>query len=505
MSQRVSRRAVLRGVGGIAVSLPVLECMLNSHGTALAQSGAMLPKRYGIVFAGQAIGGDNWADDSFVIKGVRTTEAGHFIVPPEVGAGYSTTTPLKPLDALKGDVSLLSGLQIPYNKNSTDGAAVPPAGAYRDFHGGGSSPLLCGTRSMSSSFRAASITSDQIVAGLSAAPMGSLVYRAQPSWYLSGSDFSGRQYISYGANGAIEAQVSPKVAYQALFGNFTPMGSQAQAQQVFDQLARKSVLDSILVKSNSLLNRVSAADKLRLSKHFDELRALETKIAAGPMMSAGQCQLPAHPGDDPTTGGDNAGSGADMIGTNTGYSDEHTRSRLLADLIHMAFVCDLTRSATLQVTSFQSHMNMFTVTNGLGYPILADLHEVGHNGDPNNKGQLPVSLCLQWHISHYAYLVDKLKNTPEGAGSVLDNSAIIFMPEAGHGTQLNDGVSLDATHSVEKMVLLVAGRAGGLKAGVHIPTAGRHPGSVLISAMRAVGYTGNTFGEVTGGVTEMFA
>lgn len=505
MSQRVSRRTVLRGIGGIAVSLPVLECMLNSHGTALAQSGAALPKRYGIVFAGQAIGGDDWADDSFVIKGVRTTEAGHFIVPKEVGAGYSTTTPLKPLDALKADVSVLSGLQIPFNKNSTEGNAVPPAGAYRDFHGGGSSPLLCGTRSMSSSFRAMSITSDQFVAGLSAAPMGSLVYRAQPSWYLSGSTFSGRQYMSYDANGAIEAQVSPKVAYQALFGNFTPMGGQAQAAQVFDQLARKSVLDSILVKSNSLLNRVSAADKLRLSKHFDELRALETKIAAGPMTSAGQCQLPAQPGDDPATGVVNAGAGSDLIGTNTGYSDEHTRSRLLADLIHMAFVCDLTRSATLQVTVFQSHMNMFTITNGLGYPILADLHEVGHNGDPNNKGQLPVSLCLQWHISHYAYLVDKLKNTPEGAGSVLDNSAIIFMPEAGHGTQLNDGVSPNATHSVEQMVLLVAGRAGGLKAGVHLPTAGRHPGSVLISAMRAVGYAGDTFGEVTGGVTEMFA
>jgi hypothetical protein len=202
-------------------------------------------------------------------------------------------------------------------------------------------------------------------------------------------------------------------------------------------------------------------------------------------------------------GGNNAGSGSDTIATNTGYSDEATRARLLADLIHMAFVCDITRVATLQITVFQSHMNVFPLSDGLGLPIHADLHETGHNGDAMTRGQIPVSTCLQWHISHYAYLLNKLKNTPEGAGNVLDNSAIIFMPEAGHGQQLNDASSPNATHSVEKMVLLVAGRAGGLKPGRHIATAQAHPGQVLVSAMQAVGYTKNTFGEVTGTVAEL--
>ena len=117
---------------------------------------------------------------------------------------------------------------------------------------------------------------------------------------------------------------------------------------------------------------------------------------------------------------------------------------------------------------------------------------------------MPVSTCLQWHIAHYAYLLDKLKSTPEGAGNVLDNSAIIFMPEAGHGTQLNDATSPNATHSVEKMVLLVGGRAGGLKPGRHIATRAAHPGQVLVSAMQAAGYTGNTFGEVTGALPDLF-
>jgi hypothetical protein len=101
-------------------------------------------------------------------------------------------------------------------------------------------------------------------------------------------------------------------------------------------------------------------------------------------------------------------------------------------------------------------------------------------------------------------LLDKMKQTEEGAGTLLDNSAVIFMPEAGHGVQLNDAASVNQTHSVEKMVLLVGGRAGGLKPGRHIASAGAHPAQVLLSAMQAVGHTGDKLGEVSGTVAELF-
>jgi len=504
---RLSRRTVLRGLGGVAVGLPVLECMLDGNGEALAQS-VPLPKRYAIVFAGQAIGGDDWADNTSIVAGKRSTDTAAFIVPPETGAGYTVTLPLKPLADLNlmGDFSLVSGLRIPYSASSVDAADVPAAGAFRDFHGGGAGPLLCGTRSQSSSFTCRSATSDQIVAGFNKpGSIGALVVRAQPAWYLSGSSFSGRQYISYRGNAdPIEAQTSPSIVYHSLFDGFTPVDASARAQHDFDLRARQSVLSLITDKRNRVLGMVGAADKIRLGRHFDEIRDLETRIAAMPPVAGGQCQPPTDPGPDLPVGGNNAGSGSDTIATNTGYSDEATRARLLADLIHMAFVCDITRVATLQVTVFQSHMNVFPLSDALGLPIHADLHETGHNGDAMTRGQIPVSTCLQWHIGHYAYLLNKLKNTPEGAGNVLDNSAIIFMPEAGHGQQLNDASSMNATHSVEKMVLLVAGRAGGLKPGRHIATAQAHPGQALVSAMQAVGYTKNTFGEVTGTVAELF-
>ncbi len=508
---KLSRRTLLSGAG-VAVGLPVLECMLNPRGSALAQ-GSALPLRYAIVFAGQALGGDDHEKNRSRINGELVTREGDFIVPPETGAGYSITTPLRPLAALQDDFSLVSGMRIPYNVSSAEPDDVPEAGAYRDFHGGGAGPLLCGTRSLEATFTCRSITSDQIIADLNQGQtaLPSVVLRAQPSFYLSGYTFAGRHRISYRGDGdPVEAQDSPRTAYQSLFGNFQPDDADAQARFDFDRRARKSVLDLITQKRESLLGRVSSADRVRLEQHFDEIRALEMRIDSL-QLAGGECQALADPGADPAVGGDNAGAGSDSIATNTGYSNEAERTRVMADLIHMAFVCDLTRAATLQITAFQSHMNVYPITGdldspvALGRPFLADLHEVGHNGDAEFRGQLAVSLCLQWHIAHYAYLLDKMKNTPEGDGSLLDHSAVIFMPEAGHGRHLNSPEDTEPkTHSVEDMVLLVAGRAGGLAPGRHIATDGVHPGQCLLSCMNAVGYQGTSFGEVSGTIPELF-
>ena len=76
------RRTLLRGLGGVAVGLPVLECMLNGNGTAYAQAGE-LPKRYAIVFAGQAIGGDAWEEDRHMVAGERSMAVRLELLDPE--------------------------------------------------------------------------------------------------------------------------------------------------------------------------------------------------------------------------------------------------------------------------------------------------------------------------------------------------------------------------------------------------------------------------------------
>lgn len=505
MAFGLNRRTFLRGAGGVAIGLPVLECMLDTHGVAYAGGGA-LPQRFAIVFAGQALGGDGYAKNENRVAGMSFTEEGHFIAPPEVGTGYTVTTPLQPVADLVDDFSIVSNMRIPWSASSTDAGAVPPGGAYRDFHGGGCSPLLSGMRSTAPNFTANGITADQVIAQSNPGILyDSLVLRAQPSWYLSGSSYAGRQYISYtGAQQPVEAQVSPQNAFSTLFGSFTPDDAEEVARLDFELRSRRSVLDLVLAKRDALVGKVGAADRMRLEQHFDELRELEMRIAAIDPGAIPSCALPPDPGPDPEIGGDNAGATSGDIGTNTGYSDEDLRARVLADLIHMAFVCDLSRVATLQVTVFQSHMNVYQLSSDLGLPIRADQHEVGHNGDTENRGQVVVSTILGWHVDIWGHLVRKLKETPEGAGTALDNSAIVFMAEAGHGLQLNDGASPNATHSVEEMVQLTAGRAGGLRPGKHIDTGGAHPVQNLISAMQAVGYEGDSLGEVTGNIPELF-
>ncbi|MEM6996538.1 MAG: DUF1552 domain-containing protein, partial [Myxococcota bacterium] len=196
---------------------------------------------------------------------------------------------------------------------------------------------------------------------------------------------------------------------------------------------------------------------------------------------------------DPAVGGQQNGTSGDGFDTNAGWSDEDVRGRVFSDLIHMAFTCDLTRSVAMLYTMAQSHMNIFPIT-GIGY----DQHELGHGGG----GTAEISQVIAWHIDQFAYLVARLRDTPEGAGTVLDNSALVFQSEAGHGFDPGQGND-NSTHSTQNMVAMIAGRAGGLDAGKHVIATDMHPVHVTNSAMRAVGVDAD-LGEVSGVIDELF-
>jgi hypothetical protein len=93
----------------------------------------------------------------------------------------------------------------------------------------------------------------------------------------------------------------------------------------------------------------------------------------------------------------------------------------------------------------------------------------------------------------------KLQATPEGSASVLDSMATVFTFEGGQGVDPASGDAVSA-HCTDNMAMLVAGGAGGLKGGLHLPSPGLHPANVLLTALRAVGYSSNTLGEISGEV-----
>ena len=99
MALRITRRAALKGLGGVAVTLPALEIMFDRHGQAYAQ-GQPIPKRYLVCFGGQSLGGDG-------------DPVHNDYVPNTVGRGYDLKSALAPLAAVQSEVSVVSGLTIP--------------------------------------------------------------------------------------------------------------------------------------------------------------------------------------------------------------------------------------------------------------------------------------------------------------------------------------------------------------------------------------------------------
>jgi hypothetical protein len=484
---KLGRRSFLKGIGGAIVGLPFLEAMLDSTGRALAGGGGGIPKRYLVCFGGQSLGGDN-------------DPVHNLYVPDTVGADYDLKTALAPLadhGNVKNEITVVSGLEIPQAAE-----IAPPGGWSQSFHINTLSPLFSGMRRDGTGPVVRGPTSDQIVADAIAGEttFKSLVYRVQAAWYLSVSAPYGRDLMSYRLNSSnqpvgIPATVSPQQAWDSLFTGFTPEDPAEAERRNFLLRQRKSVLDLVRGDYERVVARLGGADQRRMQDHFDEIRDLERRVAAISPEEGGNCRRLDDPGEDPAIGGSQTSLGGADYDVNLGYSDEDTRARVFCDLIHMAFACDLSRVGTLMFTMAQSHLNMHPLT-GYNY----DLHEIGHSS-LRTPG---VSNAIAWHMKHFGYLVSRFRDTPEGAGSMLDSMAIVMLHEGGHGFDPTSG-SMYSSHSSQNMACLIAGRAGGLRPGRHVVTDKGHPAQVLITAMNAVGVPTTSLGEVSGTIPALLS
>lgn len=467
LSFRLNRRTLLRGAVGSVVALPWLEIMEPIKSAHAAPAAA---KRYLVCYAGISIGGDG------------DKKPGEF-VPTNVGPNYDLKTALAPLGpaGAQPHVTVVSGMRIPEDDS--------PAG-FDFFHGGIHSPMLTGVRNGSDGSTnpwAMGTSSDQVVADAfvpAALKFKYLPLLVQPTGYRGGP-YKTRDSLSFRMEGGKEARRlgmnnSPKSAYNALFSNFVKPGDAVQvAATDLEWRKRRSVLDRVRTNTQRLMKRLGSIDRRRMEQHLSEVRELEAQIAMRPMADRGaSCdKLEPITEDQP-------------VGTD-GYSNEDVRAKQMCDLMHMAFTCDQTRVGTLMFTMAQSFMK---VTNFLG--IGTDQHELSHYGggaDTNHK----VARAIVWQMKHFAYLVKKLSDTPDVGGSVLDNAAVVFMFEGGHGYGKGDPKKL-TSHSGENMACLVAGRAGGLKAGQHLVATGLHPANVLVTCMNAVGVPTQKLGHVSG-------
>ncbi len=389
---------------------------------------------------------------------------------------------------VKDRISIVSNMSIPVGGDNGIAAGRIGGDSFH-FH---VNPMITGNRQINGLFSSevTGISADQIVAQQHAGEttFDSLSYRAQASFYIPGGGIENviqRTTLSFDqAGNPITARVSPRQAYDSLFTGFAPPDPADAARKRFELSKRKSMLDLVDRNIAGLLPRMGAYDRERLDRHYTEVRALEKLLNATPSDQVGACELLPDPGPDSAVGGNFGNPGG--WNTNDGYSDEDSRAAIFNRLVHMAFVCDLTRSATLMYTMFQSFMNAQPL---VGAPY--NCHELNHRGNQTQLNDFGA-----WHADHFGELVALLRDTPEGDGSVLDQCALVFLVEGGLGP---------GSHTTDNMVALVAGGAGGLRQGEHVVAPnGTHPAQVLISAMNTVGVPQNALGEVQGQIGGLF-
>ncbi|HEY0707207.1 MAG TPA: DUF1552 domain-containing protein, partial [Polyangia bacterium] len=275
---------------------------------------------------------------------------------------------------------------------------------------------------------------------------------------------------------------------------------------VAERLRREdaSVLDLVRGNADRLQTRLGSADKARLARHFEEIRALEMRLGAIPGEvkpttapgAVSSCSKSTKPGPDPAVSVVEAeGSGE------VGYAGEEERAQVMTGLLAKAFACDLTRVATLQYTCVQCFMNVEKLVG-----VKMDLHELAHLSTIQggaDVAQQKVMGMYGWHMKHFAALVTQLKMElgPDGK-PLLDNTVLVFVNEGGLGPA--EGKN-PASHSTDNMMVVIAGGKNlGIKTGRHIVAQNQHPAQVITSAMNAAGVNAPGLGEVPGRFEPLF-
>jgi Protein of unknown function (DUF1552) len=488
-SLQLGRRSFLRGLGGVSIGLPFLECMLDSK-RARAQG---MPRRFAMIYAGQSTG---------FAQPIQ-------FEPSDFGTAFTTTVGTAALNGehgdLRGDVSLVTGLRIPY-AGSNNADDVPPTGRVAGFHDSTRGPLISGVRAYSQDDVSGPSADWLLAPTLGRNP---LIVRAQAEPYRGGE---GRGRISFrDDNGNLAGQdpyVSPRQVWQSLFQGLTPQDPVEAERERLRIQRDQSVLDLVRGSSERLRNRLGVRDRQRLELHFEALRELELRVDAVSPPAIGICERPIDPGADPTVVvvSDDV-VGVDMDGNlrDIGFGREDLRARLMADFVHMAFACGVENNVSFQVSFGQTFINSNFVTG-----LNTDIHELSHYSGGvsgvQDSAQINHAKSVNWHVDTFAYLASKLKGTDEGDGTLLDHTAMVLLFEGGWGYDPESGQGSDddpRAHSSENMSVLVAGRAGGLRPQGHIRVAGGHPAQALLSCMRGVGYEGS-LGEVDNELTELF-
>ena len=437
----LSRRTFLRGAG-TALALPLLDAMIPSM-TALAETPAAPRnlRRIGYVYIPMGCDATRWT-------------------PPGVGRLDELSPTLAPLAPVKEHVTVISNLEL--------------RNAYPGTHATSNSAFLSAARARltESADYYLGTTADQIAA--QQIGRGTQLPSLELSMDLltvAGQCDNGyacvyQNNLSWSSpTTPLPSEAHPRVVFERLFGDGATAAERRAALR-----SRASLLDSVMEEVTRLNNQLGPADRARLAQYLDTIREVERRIQRAEASAA----------DNPLPDLDRP------AGVPSSYADH---ARLMFDLQVLAFQGDVTRVITFQLARETSNRTYPEI--GVPDPH----HPLTHHGnDPAKIAK--VALINRFHVSLFAEFLAKMRATPEGNGTLLDHSLLMYGSGMGNGNQ----------HDHDNLPILVAGGAAGrMRGGRHIRFAQPTPlANLHLTLLDKVGVRIDSFADSRGKMDELF-
>lgn len=397
---RLGRRHFLRGAGSVAIGLPLLEIMADPRDAHADPSGAL--QRFIGVMIPNGVVPDTWFPT--VVDG-QMQLAQSMRAMPEYG--------LPGLEDFQDDLIVFKGIE---NVAGGRGAAAGHIAGLQSFLTG-----------------AELVTEDE---------QGNQLDKSD--WWMSGPSIDQLLVEHWEAQrGAPFAKRSLHIAGRsnkfAFDSSGTPRGISKNVASLFDELfglseltaeereriraERKSVLDGVIGDYEAMKGRVGQVDLQRVEQHLEAIRALEMRLDA-----AVECSIP---------------EGMEFVQPSGGGEWENLPdwADMMQDLLVLAFSCDVTRAATFQCRDIgggQSYLpwlgwGAFIPDNEANY-MAHEHHEMSHRWQNTEEDADKLTLAAQWYTGQTAKLLDKLRATPEGSGTLYDSVILLQGSDVAVGT-----------------------------------------------------------------------
>jgi hypothetical protein len=433
----LSRRTVLRGMGA-AVSLPLLDAMIPA-GTALAKTAAAPKPRLGFFYFPHGAIMEKWT-------------------PEGTGRDFKMSRILEPLEPFRRQLTVVSNIGNKPGESRAVHALVPATWLSCVHPQEGLEPHMAPTVDQ---IAAKYIGQDTPYPSIeTATAQGHGVGSACERGY--GCSYSGT--LSFrNPSTPLPVESNPRQLFLRLFGQGdTPEERRFLAQQT------TSLLDMISGEAASLNRTLGAADRATMDNYLESVREIERRVRNSEHGDLAKLQLPEVPG------------------ATSEKFDEHLN--LMFDLIALAYQGNLTRIQSFMIAPEVSEQTY----SHIGVPDA--FHALSHHANDEAK-KARLVIIQRYHTDVFAKFLTKLSQMPDGDGTMLDHSIMLY------GSNMSNS---NAHNQYPLPISVIGGGCGKIKGGQHINFKERTPlANVLLTLLQRSGVPVETIGDSTGAVADI--